>query len=453
MRNSSDSIGAIAAALAKAQAELTNPEKAITATIRADGSGDSGRTFRYAPLSSGLDIVRKSLGRNEIAIVQTTLVDPPSGLIRLTTMLAHASGEWISSDWPVCPIAETAEPHRLGAALTYARRYSLFTLIGIAGEDDQDAPDLDLRINSDDRAPRPTLAPISAAPKDARGPGETSARRSKVVEGPLPTLKLRAALEAEIANLRSRDEAAIWARRRAEDKNLLPAAEAQKVAALFRSRLAAIRATLKEPDRREGDEKARSDDAAARRGGALEEQTRTLLEAIAANSRPDADDKTDLAGAQDDEAGVSEPIPVSSAEQAELSREEPSQAVSDLAAAPEADPRRQSGAINPLPPNEVEEVERSRRAPPFKVIRLRDKDHRKSVASQSCCICGRAPADPHHLRFAQPRAMGRKVSDEFVVPLCRTHHDQVHRHGDEAAWWAEARIDPFPIARALWRAR
>src|SRR2546421_4473588 len=93
-----------------------------------------------APLSSGLDIVRKTLGQHEIATVQTTAIDQPSGMVNLTTTLAHASGEWIASDWPVCPIAETANPQRMGAALTYARRYALFTLVGIAGEDDRDAP-------------------------------------------------------------------------------------------------------------------------------------------------------------------------------------------------------------------------------------------------------------------------------------------------------------------------
>src|SRR5438045_7478535 len=142
MHRSSESIGAIAAALAKAQIELANPEKSLTATISAPGPSGGDRSFRYAPLSSGLEIVRKSLGRHEIAAVQTTAIDSEGGLVRLTTVLAHSSGEWIASDWPVCPVSETASPHRMGAALTYARRYALFTLVGIAGEDDVDAPDL-----------------------------------------------------------------------------------------------------------------------------------------------------------------------------------------------------------------------------------------------------------------------------------------------------------------------
>jgi hypothetical protein len=128
--------------LAKAQAELVNPEKSLTATVRAPALGDGERTFRYAPLSSGLDIVRKTLGQHEIATVQATAIDQASGMVNLTTVLAHASGEWIASDWPVCPIAEMGSPQRMGAALTYARRYALFTLVGIAGEDDLDAPDI-----------------------------------------------------------------------------------------------------------------------------------------------------------------------------------------------------------------------------------------------------------------------------------------------------------------------
>src|SRR3989449_8491768 len=146
MQRSSESVAALASALAKAQAELVNPEKSLTATIRTAVPGGEGeRTFRYAPLSSGLDIVRKTLGQHEIATVQTTAIDRASGLVNLTTMLAHASGEWIASDWPVCSISDTATPRRMGAALTYARRYALFTLVGMAGEDDIDAPDLNAR--------------------------------------------------------------------------------------------------------------------------------------------------------------------------------------------------------------------------------------------------------------------------------------------------------------------
>src|SRR5262244_2498830 len=142
MQRSSETIGTIAAALAKAQAQLVNPEKSLVATIQSDQTSGAERSFRYAPLSSGLDIVRKTLSQHEIATVQTTSIDETAGIVRLSTILAHASGEWIASDWPVCAISETATPHRMGSALTYARRYALFTLVGIAGEDDLDAPDL-----------------------------------------------------------------------------------------------------------------------------------------------------------------------------------------------------------------------------------------------------------------------------------------------------------------------
>ena len=142
MQQSSESVAALAAALAKAQAQLFNPEKSLTATITTGRPGETQRTFRYAPLSSGLEIVRKTLSEYEIAVFQTTALDPASRILNLTTTLAHSSGEWIASQWPVCPLADIASPHRMGAALTYARRYALFTLVGIAGEDDLDAPDL-----------------------------------------------------------------------------------------------------------------------------------------------------------------------------------------------------------------------------------------------------------------------------------------------------------------------
>src|SRR5437899_10114892 len=157
------------AALAKAQAILVNPEKSLVATIRTGRPAEGERSFRYAPLASGLDIVRKTLGQHEIATVQTTAIDQATGMVQLTTMLAHASGEWIASDWPVCPIAETANPQRMGAALTYARRYALFTLVGIAGEDDLDAPDLcdgapSLSSSADDHSSKDSRLRMPARP-------------------------------------------------------------------------------------------------------------------------------------------------------------------------------------------------------------------------------------------------------------------------------------------------
>src|SRR6059058_350987 len=174
MHRSSDTIATIAAALAKAQVELTNPEKSLVGTIRSPFPREADRSFRYAPLSSVLDIVRKGLGRHEIATIQSTEIDKEAGLLRLTTILAHSSGEWVSSEWPVCQISDIASAQRMGAALTYARRYALFTLVGIAGEDDLDAPDLNGGSNGLPLSVSPGEPGRHASP-DAPPPPETSA--------------------------------------------------------------------------------------------------------------------------------------------------------------------------------------------------------------------------------------------------------------------------------------
>src|SRR3954464_14184876 len=168
MPRSSETLAALASALAKAQAALVNPEKSLIATIRPMRPGEAERSFRYAPLASGLDIVRKTLGQHEIATVQTTAIDSATGMVNLTTMLAHSSGEWIASDWPVCAASETANPQRMGAALTYARRYALFTLVGIAGEDDLDAPDLGAPSASGTAAAVPAIVRL---PRSGRASG------------------------------------------------------------------------------------------------------------------------------------------------------------------------------------------------------------------------------------------------------------------------------------------
>src|SRR5215469_12512549 len=209
MPRSSESVAALASALAKAQAELINPEKSLTATIRTGWPGEGGRSFRYAPLSSGLDIVRKTLGQHEIATVQTMAIDKETGVVNLSTMLAHASGEWIASDWPVCAVAETANPQRMGAALTYARRYALFTLVGIAGEDDLDAPDL--------CAPGPVTGPPPgqaqlSPPPSGNGKMRAAARPASIpVLSPDESAALRERLLREIAALQSQESATTWA--------------------------------------------------------------------------------------------------------------------------------------------------------------------------------------------------------------------------------------------------
>jgi hypothetical protein len=248
MHRSSESIGTIAGALAKAQSELTNPEKSLTATIRSPFPRESDRTFRYASLSSGLDIVRKALGKHEIATVQTTAIDE-AGLIRLTTVLAHSSGEWVSSDWPVCPVSETAAPHRMGAALTYARRYALFTLVGIAGEDDLDAPDLGAAPKAGaDQPPgpngqKPNGHALADSPTIPAGAGRKTppARPPKPVLAPDKSAVLRDRLVAELDALQSADDAASWAHRSLPAKNTLTTADAEIVEAGFRLKLEDLR--------------------------------------------------------------------------------------------------------------------------------------------------------------------------------------------------------------------
>jgi hypothetical protein len=235
MQRCSESIGAIAAALAKAQAELTNPEKSLVATIRASHPRDHDQTFRYAALSSGLDIVRKALGGHEIATVQMTAIDKEAGLIRLTTTLAHASGEWLSSEWPVCSISETGAPRRMGAALTYARRYALFTLVGIAGEDDLDAPDLDAGGNSDTKPGLDIQTSLRPLVDELPFAASVVSRKGKVIKPPKIMLTtdqsetLRDRLIAQLGDLKSADGAADWVHKNMPAKNTLMSVDAAAV--------------------------------------------------------------------------------------------------------------------------------------------------------------------------------------------------------------------------------
>jgi hypothetical protein len=248
MQRCSDSIGALAAALAKAQAEIENPQKLLIATIVSPFPREGVHSFRYAPLSSGLDLVRKCLGRHEIATVQSTAFGGDSGLIRLTTTLVHASGEWVSSDWPVCPVSETAAPHRLGAALTYARRYALFTLVGIAGEDDLDAPDLSPAVVppasqngplGPDQAPGGLLHQPSPA-QAARQPSPSPERRAHAGRAkpaslsPDASKRLRLQLLSDLEQLGEADALDTWAHRVLPLKNQLSTADAQSVEVALR---------------------------------------------------------------------------------------------------------------------------------------------------------------------------------------------------------------------------
>jgi hypothetical protein len=264
MQRSSETIGTIAAALAKAQAVLTNPEKSLVATIRTDARGGAAeRAFRYAPLSSGLDIVRKTLSQQEIATVQTTAVDQAAGLITLTTVLAHASGEWIASDWPVCAVSDTATPRRMGAALTYARRYALFTLVGIAGEDDVDAPDLTAppraasvsgqapaNVGNPNAGPpqsAPPLIDVDVAEAHAAAPAPHAAMLDQDASG-----ALRDRLLAELEGVGTAEEAATWAHRVISPKGTLTAADAKLIEDRFRRKLAQFEHTEAAGRRRKG---------------------------------------------------------------------------------------------------------------------------------------------------------------------------------------------------------
>jgi hypothetical protein len=301
--------------------------------------------------------VRKTLSQHAIATVQTTSIDEAAGILRLSTVLAHASGEWIASDWPVCAISETAAPHRMGAALTYARRYGLFTLVGIAGEDDLDAPDL-THPSLETKKPgnSKTASNGRQQTRSDRRADRAGSKLGFVSQSPELSAALSASLRTELLReieaLSSSDAAALWAQQRLAAKQTLFAADAEHIEQAFQTRLNNLMSST---------ELAAKAKRVVRPGGK-------------GHLRASAVDKTALA----------------------------------------------------LP------------AP----HRIRDREHVKDVAKQPCLACGRRPADAHHLRFAQSSALGRKVSDEFTVPLCRGHHREVHRHGDEAAWWTRDRDRP-----------
>jgi len=161
-------------------------------------------------------------------------------------VLAHSSGEWIASEWPVCPVADTAVPHRMGAALTYARRYALFTLVGIAGEDDLDAPDLAAPTGRGSGSQ--TAEPLKAngglnghGVSDRDGDGRLKAKRSpRLVLEPGASAELRDRLVAQIAEIGTADDAALWAYCNIRAKNGLPEGDALQVEAAFQSKLAAL---------------------------------------------------------------------------------------------------------------------------------------------------------------------------------------------------------------------
>ena len=385
MQRSSESIAKLASALAKAQIELVNPEKTLVGTVYPEGERQEGRSFNYASLASGLEIVRKTLGQHEIATVQTTAIDEPAQIVKLTTVLAHSSGEWIASDWPVCAVAETATPRRMGAALTYARRYALFTLVGIAGEDDLDAPDLPAP-TGETSAPN-TQNGTSTGTGSGTGNGTWRRKggihdqraRHSAKTNPVPPKQSLSAEEsaalceqllAGLTGLATADDAALWAKQMLPEKNKLTSPDAQRIEEAFAAKLA-------------------------------------------------------------------------SAEAAHLGEVVPSRNAQSDVRSPKRRPATQASM------REKKGIDKSMLSFP-EPRRVRDRAHLKYVAQQPCLVCGRIPCDAHHLRFTQSRALGKKVSDEFTVPLCRGHHREVHRSGDEAGWWSRAAIDTVAAARRLW---
>jgi hypothetical protein len=249
----------------------------------------------------------------------------------------------------------------MGAALTYARRYALFALVGIAGEDDLDAPD--------------TLIEPSPVAPPTRGADLQHRKKSKAVLQKAPALdlepskRLRDELLTEIAALTDGEDLALWAHRRLAAKNMLT-----------------------------------NDDALL-----VEDAYQAILEIA---HRASLDQFASLTS--------------------ELSNSE-------------------IPPIGPEPqPDNFKSTQARVVAPLRKPIRQRSKAHLAFVSSQPCLVCQRSPSDAHHVKFAEPRALGRKVSDEFTVPLCRDHHIQLHHHGNEAAWWANLNIAPLEQAKELW---
>jgi ERF superfamily len=419
MHRSSESVAAIATALAKAQLELTNPEKAMVGTVYNIRS-DSPQSFRYASLSSGLDIVRKTLGGQQIAVAQTTNIDRADGMVNLTTVLLHTSGEWISSDWPVCRTSEISAPRRMGAALTYARRYALFTMVGIAGEDDLDAP-----LDTTDGA-----KPVDGGPGASPGPARVRPNQSPAGNGTTPQI---------LAKLSAEESAAITAQLIAEIETLPEDALQPRAIAV-----------LKAKNRLSAEDAKRVEDAFAAR----------MVPRGGANEAPTVDEPKPTPI----EASPPEPPPASTNPvgarrlrgRPRKNKEQMGKKATMVRPTPKVDDSIAIGvrAADKVPTRDLNataviKIDKSMLT--FGELRRhRDKTHLRFVALQPCLLCGRSPSDPHHLRFAQPRAMGRKTSDEFVVPLCRAHHNQNHQVGDEMSWWKQNGIDPVPVATRLW---
>jgi len=257
----------------------------------------------------------------------------------------------------------------MGTALTYARRYALFTLVGIAGEDDLDAPDLAVGTT-------PPMAQNGALRREPAGPAEAlggapqrrdqggSPGRAKAAAplSPEASASLRDKLLDGIEASASEETLDAWALKAWTKANTLTPADAEQVRQTFAARLAHLRT-----------------------------EDQNLFEE---SQRPASQDQR-----QD------EPL--------------------------RSDDRNDALALP-------------------KERRQRDRRHLRFVAKHPCLVCGRQPCDPHHLRFAQARGLGQKVSDEFTVPLCRAHHRELHRAGKELDWWIRIGVEPLSLGRQLW---
>jgi hypothetical protein len=279
----------------------------------------------------------------------------------------------------------------MGAALTYARRYALFTLVGIAGEDDLDAPDLGTVSKAEVDLPRADYHTQSVGHGGlaTRPPRDGSNSVASARPAPDESATVRERLVAELSAINTADEAAVWAQRNLPVKDTLTAGDAKILEERFQARLSAI-SEGHAPD------------------GTTSAET---LDGVAPHQPPHIvpDENFVSAGKADaDTSYKTSPVP---------------------------EKRSRGGVIRAL----------------GKTVRLRDKDHRRFVLRQPCLVCGRVPSDPHHLTFTQPRGLGYRVSDEFTVPVCRIHHRELHRSGDEAAWWQKLNIDPLPVALSLWQ--
>jgi hypothetical protein len=235
---------------------------------------------------------------------------------------------------------------------------------------------------------------------------------------------LRDQLFAEIATLASEDAAAVWAHRTLATKNTLADGDAQQIEEAFSSRLTALGSSKElvadSPVSTTGN-------AVSAAGDSGDPMTVTAISGVAVG----AQDSADRGGARAGQGGT------------------PAQDAGPPADAAVDQPA-WLGPPDPAPSVEPRGVDKSE-LPIGAPRRLRDKTHLAFVAAQPCLLCAKRPSDPHHVRFAQKQSLGRKVSDEFTVPLCRSHHRALHRSGSEYLWWENVGIDPLKAARKLWR--